>query len=181
MLAKAAGLSEELEVSSALGSAYGFSAIIRARCHQCQEEDASYAIATILIFGAIMLAVYPLIGHLTNMSSEMFGFWTGLSIDNTAEAIATGMAFSEQAAEGHSVSFPQRPHGLRDSAVCAAPCQPRTDQANDNRWAFLWAVSLVRLRISVLSALKTAGLFNPMQTKILVNMSNWAFLLTFAE
>ncbi|HBT17798.1 MAG TPA: putative sulfate exporter family transporter, partial [Firmicutes bacterium] len=31
------------------------------------------------------------------MSDTAFGYWTGLSIDNTAEAVATGFAFSEAA------------------------------------------------------------------------------------
>ena len=59
LLAKAAGLSEELEVSSAR-SAYVVSQPLSATgAINAKEEDASYAIATILIFGAIMLAVIP--------------------------------------------------------------------------------------------------------------------------
>ncbi|NLJ87047.1 MAG: putative sulfate exporter family transporter [Firmicutes bacterium] len=185
LLAKAAGLSEELGSLIGVGVGIcGVSAIIGATgAINAKEEDASYAIATILIFGAIMLAVYPLIGHLTNMSSEMFGFWTGLSIDNTAEAIATGMAFSEQAAEVATVVKLSRNALMGFVILLFALLHANRGLTKqiDNRWAFLWArFPKFVLGFLLLSALKTAGLFNPMQTKILVNMSNWAFLLTFA-
>ncbi|HBG15832.1 MAG TPA: putative sulfate exporter family transporter, partial [Firmicutes bacterium] len=50
-----------------------------------------------LLFGAIMLFLYPALGAWLGMSNTAFGYWTGLSIDNTAEAVATGFAFSEAA------------------------------------------------------------------------------------
>ena len=61
LLAKAAGLSEELGSLIGVGVGIcGVSAIIGATgAINAKEEDASYAIATILIFGAIMLAVIP--------------------------------------------------------------------------------------------------------------------------
>ncbi len=185
LLGRAAGLSEELGSLIGVGVGIcGVSAIIGATgAINASEEDASYAIATILIFGAIMLAVYPFIGHLANMSHEMFGFWTGLSIDNTAEAVATGMAFSEKAAEVATVVKLSRNALMGFVILLFALIHANRGLTKqiDNKWAFLWArFPKFVLGFLLLSGLNTMKFFSPTQTKILVNISNWAFLLTFA-
>lgn len=185
LLSRAAGLSEELGSLIGVGvGVCGVSAIIGATgAINASEEDASYAIATILIFGAIMLAVYPLIGHLANMSDSVFGFWTGLSIDNTAEAVATGMAFSERAAEVATVVKLSRNALMGFVILLFALIHARRGIAKDieNKTAFLWArFPKFVLGFLLLSILQTAGFFSPVQAKILTNISNWGFLLTFA-
>ncbi|NLJ26227.1 MAG: putative sulfate exporter family transporter [Firmicutes bacterium] len=185
LLSRAAGLSEELGSLIGVGVGIcGVSAIIGATgAINATEEDASYAIATILIFGAIMLAVYPLIGHLTNMSDTVFGFWTGLSIDNTAEAVATGMAFSEKAAEIATVVKLSRNALMGFVILLFALIHARRGLTKEieNKGAFLWArFPKFVLGFLLLSTLKTAGFFTPSQAKLLTNVSNWAFLLTFA-
>lgn len=185
LLSRMAGLSEELGSLIGVGVGIcGVSAIIGATgAINASEEDASYAIATILIFGAIMLAVYPFIGRLAGMSNEMFGFWTGLSIDNTAEAVATGMAFSEQAAEVATVVKLSR-NALMGFVIllfALLHANRGITKRIDNKWSFLWArFPKFVLGFLLLSSLNTLGFFTSAQTKILVNISNWAFLLTFA-
>lgn len=185
LLSQAAGLSEELGSLIGVGVGIcGVSAIIGATgAINATEEDASYAIATILIFGAIMLAVYPLIGHLANMSDTVFGFWTGLSIDNTAEAVATGMAFSEKAAEIATVVKLSRNALMGFVILLFALIHARRGLTKEieNKGAFLWArFPKFVLGFLLLSTLKTGGFFTPSQAKLLTNVSNWAFLLTFA-
>ncbi|NLK07810.1 MAG: putative sulfate exporter family transporter [Firmicutes bacterium] len=184
-LGRLAGLSEEL--SSLLGVGIGIcgvSAIIGATgAINAREEDASYAIATILIFGAIMLAVYPFIGHWAGMSHEMYGFWTGLSIDNTAEAVATGMAFSPEAAEVATVVKLSRNALMGFVILLFALIHANRGLTKhiEHKWAFIWSrFPKFVLGFLLLSGLNTVGFFNPAQTKALVNISNWAFLLTFA-
>lgn len=185
LFSQAAGLSEELGSLIGVGVGIcGVSAIIGATgAINATEEDASYAIATILIFGAIMLAVYPLIGHLANMSDTVFGFWTGLSIDNTAEAVATGMAFSEKAAEIATVVKLSRNALMGFVILLFALIHARRGLTKEieNKGAFLWArFPKFVLGFLLLSILKTVGFFTPSQAKVLTNVSNWAFLLTFA-
>ena len=92
-------LSPKLTSLLAVGSSIcGVSAIIAAKgAINAKDEDASYAIAAILALGAIGLFTYPLIGHCIGFSEHAYGLWAGLSIDNTAEAVAAGNLWSEQA------------------------------------------------------------------------------------
>ena len=80
------GLKEKLASLLGIGiGVCGVSAIISSTSAiEAEEEDAAYAIAIILLFGAIMLFLYPALGTLLGMSDLAFGYWTGLSIDNTA-------------------------------------------------------------------------------------------------
>lgn len=184
-LARVWGLSEELGSLIGIGVGIcGVSAIIGATgAINAKEEDSSYAIATILIFGAIMLFLYPVLGHLTHMSDEFFGFWTGLSIDNTAETIATGMAYSEEAGKVATIVKLSRNTlmGLVILIFALIYARRGLTQQIENKWAFVWArFPKFVLGFLLLSLLTTVGFFNPGQAKALVNLSKWAFLLTFA-
>src|SRR6516164_10393378 len=93
------GLRPKLTTLLAVGSAVcGVSAIIATQgAIDADDEDASFAIAAILALGAISLLVFPLIGHALGMSDHAFGLWSGLAVDNTAEAVATGAIYSDAA------------------------------------------------------------------------------------
>ena len=90
-------LSPKLTSLLAVGSSIcGVSAIIAAKgAINAKDEDASFAIAAILALGAIGLFTYPLIGHFIGLTEHAYGLWAGLSIDNTAEAVAAGNLWSE--------------------------------------------------------------------------------------
>lgn len=62
------------------------------------EEDMTYAIATITGFGTFAMLTYPLVGGLLDMSPETFGIWSGASIHEVAQVIAT--AFQRGDASG---------------------------------------------------------------------------------
>ena len=76
------------------------SAIIAAQgAIDADEEDSSFAIAAILALGALALFTFPLIGHALHMSDKAYGLWSGLAVDNTAEATAAGALYSDAAAK----------------------------------------------------------------------------------
>src|SRR5499433_3531120 len=99
LLGRAFGLRPKLTSLLAVGSAVcGVSAIIATKgAIEADDEDASFAIAAILALGAIALFTFPLIGHALGMSDHAFGLWSGLAVDNTAEAVATGAIYSDTA------------------------------------------------------------------------------------
>src|ERR1700720_702763 len=74
----------------AVGSSIcGVSAIIAAKgAIEADDEDASFAIAAILALGALALFTFPPVGHALHMSDRLYGLWTGMGVDNTAEAVA---------------------------------------------------------------------------------------------
>lgn len=60
------------------------------------EEDATYAIALVTLFGSISIFVLPALGHLLNMGNVRFGMWTGSSVHDVAQVVASATAYSPE-------------------------------------------------------------------------------------
>jgi uncharacterized integral membrane protein (TIGR00698 family) len=70
------------------------SPIIRAH-----HRETAYAVSTITIFGLIGVLLLPIAGHLLRLSDPAFGMWAGLAVNDTAQVVATGYAFSPPAGD----------------------------------------------------------------------------------
>jgi len=53
------------------------------------EEDMTYAISTITGFGTLAMLTYPLLGNFLTLYPETFGIWSGASVHEVAQVIAT--------------------------------------------------------------------------------------------
>lgn len=62
-----------------------------------EEEEVSFAVATITLFGLIAVVAYPLIGQLLGLSDRLFGLWAGTAVNDTSQVIAVAAIFSEAA------------------------------------------------------------------------------------
>ena len=62
-----------------------------------EEEEVSFAVATITLFGLIAVLAYPLIGQLLALSDRAFGLWSGTAVNDTSQVIAVAAIFSEAA------------------------------------------------------------------------------------
>ena len=62
-----------------------------------EEEEVSFAVATITLFGLIAVVAYPLIGQLLALSDRAFGLWSGTAVNDTSQVIAVAAIFSEAA------------------------------------------------------------------------------------
>jgi uncharacterized integral membrane protein (TIGR00698 family) len=185
----------------AVGSSIcGVSAIIATQgAIEADEEDSSVAIAAILALGAISLVFFPLVGHALHMSDHAYGLWTGLAVDNTAEATAAGALYSDTAGKFAVLAKTCRNACIGFVVLGYALYWARKGQAAEikNKGAFLWKkfpkFVLGFLFISLLATIGTldpkvfphlAGLvqygFTRPQITALGNLSRWAFLLTFA-
>ena len=60
------------------------------------EEDATYAIALVTLFGSISIFALPALGHLMNMSDVRFGMWAGSSVHDVAQVVASATTYSSQ-------------------------------------------------------------------------------------
>ena len=58
------------------------------------EEDATYAIALVTLFGSISIFVLPALGHLLEMGNIRFGMWAGSSVHDVAQVVASATAYS---------------------------------------------------------------------------------------
>lgn len=178
-------LSPKLTSLLAVGSSIcGVSAIIAAKgAIDADDEDSTFAISAILALGALALFTFPLIGHSVHMGDTGFGLWSGLGVDNTAEATATGALYSDAAGKVAVLAKTARNAMIGFVVLAYAIYWAKRGQAGSvgNKAAFLWnkfpKFVLGFLLISLLVSLHT---FKKDQVGSLGNLSRWAFLLTFA-
>ena len=171
----------------------GVSAIIGAAGSiEPKKEETGYAIAVILVFGAVALIAYPLLGRLMGMSDKAFGVWAGLAVDNTAEAVEPGPSTRGcPCVHDACQAVPQRAHGVR-RILGFAIYYSRRGLAKEvtRKGLFLWqkfpkfVLGFLALSVlfSVLFALFRSGdtrAFLGSKTTGLKNLSEWAFQLTF--
>ena len=184
-LGKAFGLRPKLINLLAIGSSVcGVSAVIATKgAIDADDEDSSFAIAAILALGAISLVAFPAIGHALQMSNNAYGLWTGLAVDNTAEATAAGAIYSDAAGKVAVLAKTCRNAMIGFVVLGYAIYWARKGQAKvvGNKAAFLWQkFPKFVLGFLLISAAVSFGAFNADQVKSLANLSRWAFLLTFA-
>lgn len=169
----------------AIGSSIcGVSAIIAAQgAIDADEEDSSYAIAAILLLGAISLFLFPLIGHVLHLSDHAYGLWAGLAVDNTAEATAAGALYSDAAGKVAVLAKTCRNATIGFIVLGYAIYWASKGQAAgvQNKGAFLWQkFPKFVLGFLLISLLASVGFFTKPQLTAVGNLSRWAFLLTFA-
>ncbi len=171
----------------------GVSAIIGAAGSiEARKEETGYAIAVILVFGALALIAYPLLGRLMGMSDKAFGVWAGLAVDNTAEAVATGAIYSKAALAYTTLAKLCRNALMGFVILGFAIYYSRRGLAKEvtRKGLFLWQkfpkFVLGFLCLSVLFSILFAAArgaearsFLAAKTTGLKNLSEWAFQLTF--
>ncbi len=62
-----------------------------------KEEEVSFAVAVITLFGLIAVIIYPIIGHALGLSDIAFGLWAGTAVNDTSQVVAVGAAHSQAA------------------------------------------------------------------------------------
>lgn len=102
---------------------------------RADEDQIAYAVATILLFDALTVFAYPLLGSLLDLPAQVFGVWAGLSMFSTAPVVAAGFAYSDVAGQwatltkitrnlfiavvavGYSIFYAQRSNGDTNFSV----------------------------------------------------------------
>ncbi|MRR15536.1 MAG: putative sulfate exporter family transporter [Deltaproteobacteria bacterium] len=62
-----------------------------------KEEEVSFAVAVITLFGLIAVVTYPIIGQALGFSNTAFGLWAGTAVNDTSQVVAVGAAHSSEA------------------------------------------------------------------------------------
>jgi len=95
------GIAPRLSSLIAAGSSIcGVSAVVAvAGGIKADEDQIAYAVATILLFDAITIFLYPWVGHLLALPDQVFGMWAGLSMFSTGPVTAAGFAYSDPAGQ----------------------------------------------------------------------------------
>lgn len=64
-----------------------------------RHRETAYAVSTITLFGLIGVLLLPLLGRAMGLTDPGFGTWAGLAVNDTAQVVATGYAFSPGAGD----------------------------------------------------------------------------------
>ena len=62
-----------------------------------KSDQTSLALATVFVLNSVALFVFPLIGHLLNMSQHAFGVWSAIAIHDTSSVVGAASAYGEEA------------------------------------------------------------------------------------
>ncbi len=184
-LAKKFNVSNKLGSLLAMGTGIcGVSAIIGATpAIDVDEEESGLAIATVLIFSAVTVFLYPIIGEIVEMSNQIFGFWAGLAVDNTAESLATGFAFSEKAGQIATITKLSRNAlmGVIILAYALFYANKGATKKVEHKGKFVWQkFPKFLIGFLILSLLSTLGFFNAEQITDMKHLYKWIFMLSFA-
>jgi uncharacterized integral membrane protein (TIGR00698 family) len=98
---RALGVDRKLaELIAAGTSICGASAIIATNTvTEARDEDVTYAIACVTIFGSIAMFAYPLLPTLLHLDSRAYGLWSGASIHEIAQVVAASFQNGQRAGE----------------------------------------------------------------------------------
>jgi uncharacterized integral membrane protein (TIGR00698 family) len=81
-------------------SVCGASAIVAANAVTgADDEDVSYAVACITLFGTIAMFLFPFIGLMTGLSNLAYGLWVGLSVHEVAQVVGAAFQGGTEAGE----------------------------------------------------------------------------------
>lgn len=64
---------------------------------EADEDETSIALSTIFVLNALALFIFPVVGHLLNMSQEEFGTWAAIAIHDTSSVVGAAQKYGDQA------------------------------------------------------------------------------------
>ena len=157
-LARRAGLSTRLGWLVAAGMAIcGNSAILAlAPILRAEDRETTYAVSTITLFGLIGVLVLPIVGRATGLADGVFGTWAGLSVNDTAQVVATGFAYSVPAGDVATVVKLTRNLAIAPLLLGATLLIPDAARTS-TRVAIVRAVPWFVVGFVVLAALRSIG------------------------
>jgi uncharacterized integral membrane protein (TIGR00698 family) len=98
-ISRAVGLPPRLGTLIAVGTAIcGNTAIVAtAPVIGADEDETSYAVGTITVFGLIALVTYPFVAHtIFGGNPDLSGFFLGTAIHDTAQVVGAGLLYAQQ-------------------------------------------------------------------------------------
>ena len=168
-LARRFGVRPPLSTLITVGMAIcGNSAILAlAPIVRAPHRETAYAVSTITIFGLVGVLLLPILGVALGLADAVFGTWAGLAVNDTAQVVATGYAFSPAAGDMATVVKLTRNVailpvllGATWLTVRAARAEGKEAAAGSSMRLVARAVPWFVIGFVVFAALRTAGLLD---------------------
>lgn len=183
-------MSPSLSACLAAGlSVCGISACVAiAPAVRAKNEDIAYTIAVVLMFGLLALFTFPFIGQWAGLSANQFGAFAGVGIVNSAQVLAAGFSFSQEAGIVAGVYNIGRviflPIVVLMLAIMVAAEDARVQAQMDETSKF--QIIMDKFPVFVLGflaivLLNTFGGLSAEQVKLSSRFMDWCFLLGFSS
>jgi len=176
------GLSEKLGSLLAAGAGIcGVSAVVAvAGAVRAREDQIAYAAATVLLFDAITLVVYPIAGQLLGLSDIVFGIWAGVSMFSTGPVVAVGFAYSEAAGQWATITKLSRNALIGVVVLVYAAVYMRTTTERRLSARLLWAeFPTFLVGFLALAVIGSLGVFSETHRAVIDIAYNGLFLVAF--
>ncbi|WP_135305921.1 YeiH family protein [Haloarcula amylovorans] len=142
------------------------------------EADISYAAGTVLLFDAVTLVVFPILGSMLGLPDRAFGIWAGLSLFSTGPTAAVGFAVSETAGQWATVTKLVRNTFIGFLAVAyALRYAGGGEQADATEIWYRFPKFLVGFL--VVAAIVNVGFVGSGTQAVVATVSDWLFTLAF--
>lgn len=155
---------------------------------RAKNEDIAYTIAVVLMFGLLALFTFPFIGQWAQLSANQFGAFAGVGIVNSAQVLAAGFAFSQDAGVVAGVYNIGRVIFLPIVVLMLALMVATEDAKVQAQMAQVSKLQVIidKFPVFVLGflaivLLNTFGGLSPAQAKQASTFMDWCFLLGFAS
>lgn len=183
-------MSSSLSACLAAGlSVCGVSATIAvAPAVNAKKEEMAYSIAVVLMFGLLALILFPIIGQLFQLTDAQYGAFAGIGIVNSAQVLAAGFGFSNDAGLIAGVYNIGRviflPFVVLMLVIMVASREAEVSGGLNKQSK--WRLIVDKFPIFVLGflfvvCLNTMGVLSKADISIAKNFMEWAFLLGFAS
>lgn len=176
------GLGEKLGSLLAAGASIcGVSAVVAvAGAIRAREDQIAYAAATVLLFDAVTLVVYPIAGELLELSDIVFGVWAGVSMFSTGPVVAVGFAYSEAAGQWATLTKLSRNALIGVVVLVYAAYYTRSETEGRLSVQTLWAeFPTFVLGFLALAVIGSLGVFTSAHRAAIDTAYSWLFLLAF--
>ena len=130
-----------------------------------RHRETAYAVSAITLFGLMGVLALPVLGRLMGLGDAAFGMWSGLAVNDTAQVVATGYAYSAPAGDVATVVKLTRNLAilpvLLGATWWAARSLDRPSEASTSTLAMVArAVPWFVVGFVVFAALRSAGLLD---------------------
>ncbi len=176
------GLGNQLGSLLAAGAGIcGVSAVVAvAGAVRAREDQIAYAAATVLLFDALTIVAFPVLGDLLELSGVVFGVWAGVSMFSTGPVVAAGFAHSPTAGQWATVAKLSRNALIGVVVLGYAGVYATGGNTKGPRLRMLWdEFPKFVLGFLALAAVASAGLLTPAQRTAIEHGYDWLFLLAF--
>ncbi|WP_416840744.1 YeiH family protein [Haloferax sp. DFSO52] len=140
-------------------------------------ETLTHVVATVLLFDAITLAVFPVAGEILPLTGQQFGVWAGVSMFSTGPVTAAGFAHSDVAGQWATVTKLARNSMLGAVALWYAVRYASAESTGVK--AVVEGIPPFLVGFAVVAVLANVGLFSPGVLATIDTASDALFALAF--